>query len=96
MTNGRAVTETVAAKSSRSSLRYALLGVVVLGFSLVGYVGFVIYPGLDLSAGVHVEPHFGIGQWSLRERYDRQPRTIRAQPRHDHEVRDCRVSRFEL
>ena len=54
MTNGRAVTETVAAKSSRSSLRYALLGVVVLGFSLVGYVGFVIYPGLDLSAGVGI------------------------------------------
>jgi cytochrome c-type biogenesis protein len=27
---------------------------VVLGFSLVGYVGFVIYPRLDLSAGVGI------------------------------------------
>ena len=39
---------------TRSFVRYLALtaGVVVVG--LVGYLGFVVYPGLDLSAGVGV------------------------------------------
>lgn len=38
--------------SGPSFLRYAALALVVLVAGLVGYVGFVIYPRLDLSAGV--------------------------------------------
>lgn len=34
------------------SVRYALLAVAVIGLSLIGYIGFVVYPSLDLSAGV--------------------------------------------
>ncbi len=37
-----------------SSVRYALLAVAIIGLALVGYIGFVVYPSLDLSAGVGV------------------------------------------
>lgn len=35
-----------------SSVRYALLALAVIGLALVGFIGFVVYPSLDLSAGV--------------------------------------------
>lgn len=38
--------------SSASFVRYAVLALAVLVVGLVGYLGFVIYPRLDLSAGV--------------------------------------------
>jgi len=38
--------------SGASFVRYAALAIAVLVASLVGYLGFVIYPSLDLSAGV--------------------------------------------
>lgn len=34
------------------SLRYASLAAAVLAVALVGYLGFVVYPSLDISAGV--------------------------------------------
>lgn len=37
-----------------SFLRYAALGLAVLVVGLVGYLGFVVYPKLDLSAGVGI------------------------------------------
>jgi len=37
---------------SASFVRYAALAIAVLVAGLVGYLGFVIYPSLDLSAGV--------------------------------------------
>jgi cytochrome c biogenesis protein CcdA len=37
-----------------SFVRYFALGIAVLIVGLVGYLGFVIYPNLDLSAGVGV------------------------------------------
>ena len=36
------------------SVHYTLLAVAIIGLALVGYVGFVVYPNLDLSAGVGV------------------------------------------
>ena len=38
--------------SGASFVRYAALAIAVLVVGLVGYLGFVIYPRLDLSAGV--------------------------------------------
>ncbi len=40
--------------ASPSFVRYAALSLAVLVVGLVGYLGFVIYPNLDLSAGVGV------------------------------------------
>lgn len=38
--------------TNASPVRYVLLAAVVAGFALVGYVGFVVYPRLELSGGV--------------------------------------------
>jgi len=45
-------TKADAETSSGSFVRYAALAIAVLVAGLVGYVGFVVYPSLDLSAGV--------------------------------------------
>ncbi len=45
-------TETPSPAKISPSVRYTLLAVAVIGLALVGYIGFVVYPNLDLSAGV--------------------------------------------
>ena len=54
MTNRHQATAPAPPSPTRSALRYALLGVVVLAFSLIGFLGFAIYPRLELSAGVGI------------------------------------------
>ncbi len=69
---GQVSAETPSPAKISPSVRYTLLAVAVIGLALVGYIGFVVYPNLDLSAGV------GGGQPGRRSSPSRRgPKTAR-------------------